>query len=370
MNKLFLLFIFLICYSGLTSAQSDMPDIASMDSEWNVVKTDGVCSAGTPYQFYVKPSAENTDLLVFFNGGGACWFGQACDLSAQPNVHTPMADIDANNPALADGVFNLENTRNPFANYTMVFVPYCNGDVHIGGGAREYTYQNENGDEVSITTHHDGYKNSQSALQWVYENFTAPSKIVVSGSSAGAIGGSFYAGLVAEHYSDTPVVLIADGAGGYSSQSLNTVFNAWNVDSILPDWPEYSGQTNDTLTFEDFYIASANHNENLTIAQYNTAKDSVQENFTYLLGDAPGSFSLPQRILNNYLQIESQVDDFYSFTAGGTVHTIMGLPIFYEYEVEGVSFVDWVSDLIDGKSVADLSCVDEPAGCERAPGNN
>ncbi len=366
----FVLLVSLVMLSGVATAQPELPGLDSLGEGWNAMATDGVCSAGTPYQFYVNTSAENADgekLLLFFNGGGACWFGQACDLNSQPNVHTPMAHIDANNPAMADGIFDLENPRNPFAGYSMVFVSYCNGDVHIGSGPRDYEYRNREGVDVTVTTHHDGYRNSQAALQWVYENYPAPSRVVVSGSSAGAIGASFYAGLVAEHYSQTPVVLLADGAGGYSSANLHRVFEAWNVSDILPPWPEYAGQTNQSLTFEDFYIASALHNANLTIAQYNTAEDSVQKNFTYLLGDAPASFKLPERILNNYLQIENEVSEFYSYTAGGDFHTILGFPVFYEYEVEGVGFVEWVEDLISGETVPDISCVNEIRGCSDAP---
>ena len=369
MNQLIKLFSIVLMLSGfgISWAQNDFPDLAGLDSGWNTLATDGVCSAGTPYQFYAKPSADNSEVLVFFNGGGACWFGQACDLNAQPNVHSPFADMDANNPAMARGIFDFENSENPFANYSMVVMPYCNGDVHIGGGEREYTYENATGDEVSVTAHHNGYANSQSALEWVYENFSAPSRVVVSGSSAGAIGGSFYAGLIAEHYEDTPVVLIADAAGGYGTPNLYRTLEAWDVASILPDWSEYAGETNQTLTFEDFYIASANHNDNLTIAQYNTAEDQVQYNFTYLIGDPQGSFTLPQRLLNNYLTIENNVDQFSHYTAGGSTHTIMGAPIFYEYEVEGVRFVDWVSDLINGMPVDDISCVNEANGCVNAP---
>ncbi|MCG8415438.1 MAG: pectinacetylesterase family protein [Pseudomonadales bacterium] len=361
--------ILIICslMAGIATAQSQLPELSNLDSGWNAIETDGVCSTGTDYQFYAKPSADNSEVLVFFNGGGACWFGEACDLTAQPNVHSPYAEMDQNNPALADGIFNMENPENPFADYAMVVVPYCNGDVHIGSGEKTYTYQNEEGEEISVTAYHNGFENSQAVLSWVYENFNAPSNVVVSGSSAGAIGSSFYAGFIAEQYPNVPVVLLADAAGGYGTPNLPTVHNAWDTAAVLPDWDAYAGETNQTITFEDFYIASAAQAENLRIAQYNAAEDSVQKNFTYLIGDAPGSFSLPQRILNNYQKIESAVDEFYTYTAGGTSHTIMGSEIFYEYEVEGVRFVDWVADLIAGRPVQDISCVNESAGCADAP---
>ena len=97
------------------SAQSGLPSVSSLDPGWNTIPTEGVCSAGTPFQFHAKSSDSGNDLLIFFNGGGACWFGQACDLASQPNIHSPFADMDQNNPASSRGIFNFENSENPFA---------------------------------------------------------------------------------------------------------------------------------------------------------------------------------------------------------------------------------------------------------------
>lgn len=371
MHKKIVLFVLLIFSAAiLTSAQESLPTLADLEDGWNVIATDGMCSAGTPYQFYVNDSDTSDELLIFFNGGGACWFGESCDLSSEPNIHDPFADSDSNNPNNGDGIFALDNPENPFAEYDMVFLPYCTGDVFVGAGETDYTYTNADGDETSVTIFHNGNENSSTVLSWVYENYTAPESILVAGSSAGAIGSSFYSGLVAEQYTNVNVTLLADAAGGYNSPSLSDVFVAWNTEAILPDWDEYAGKTNENLTFEDFYIASANHNDNLTIAQYNAAEDQTQIGFTIVVGDALTSFSLPQRILNHYLEIESAVDTFYSYTAGGSVHTILRSPIFYTYEVEDVRFVDWMSSLVAGDDVGDISCVDEAAGCSSAPDEN
>jgi hypothetical protein len=368
MKKFILFFIMSLFFvAGITAAQNVLPALSQLGDGWTIIKTDGVCSAGTPHQFYVKRSLKSNKLLIYFNGGGACWFGEQCNLKSEPNTHYPFADMKENDPRLAKGIFELDNSENPFKDYNMVFLPYCTGDVHVGGGKRTYTYTDKEGKTVEVPTFHVGYKNSMTVLDWVYDNFKSPQSILVAGSSAGAIGSSFYSGLIAERYPNVPVVLLADAAGGYNSPRLSVVFKAWDTASILPLWKEYAGETNETLTFEDLYIASANHNKNLTIAQYNAAGDQVQINFTLLLGDPPESFSLPQRILNHYTEIESAVDVFYSYTAGGTVHTILRSPNFYTYKVEGVRFLDWLADLVAGKPVGDISCVDEPQGCTPAP---
>lgn len=361
-----LLFSLLLSISLSATAQS-LPALNELTEGWNSIPTGGLCSSGTPYLFYARNSTRSDKLLIYFNGGGACWFGQACDLNSEPNVHFPLAEMPQNNPAMGDGIFALDNAENPLRDYDMISVPYCTGDVHVGAGEKQYQYTNADGGEVNVTTHHNGYANSSAVLDWVYANYPNPDSVVISGSSAGAIGSSFYAGMVAEHYSQNPVVLLADAAGGYNSPNLPVTFNAWNTAAILPDWPEYAGESNDSLTFEDFYIASARHAPNLTIAQYNAAEDQTQIQFSYLIGDTPGTFSLPQRIFNHYVEIESAVDEFHSYTAGGNVHTILTSPIFYTYAVRGVRFVDWFQALVDGQPLGDISCVDEPAGCAGSP---
>ncbi len=369
MKKAILIAALVLC-TNLSQAQAQLPAAADLAAGWNAIPTDGVCSSGTPYRFYARDSAASDNLLIFFNGGGACWFGQACDLTTPPNVHFAFADMEQNNPANYHGIFALDLAENPLRDYDMVMVPYCTGDVHLGAGEKTYSYTNGTGAEVNVTAHHNGYANSQTVLDWVYANYASPSSIVVAGSSAGAIGSSFYSGFVAEHYADTPVVLLADAAGGYNSPKLPVTFNAWNTAAILPNWPEYAGETNDSLTFEDFYIASALHSPNLTIAQYNAAEDGTQISFSLLLGDAPNSFSLPQRIFNHYVEIESATNALHSYTAGGEEHTILGSPIFYSYSVEGVKFVDWMAALIQGRPMRDISCVNEVAGCTPAPVGN
>ncbi len=362
-----LLFLIILVFAYGVQAQTDLPSVDELNPGWNTVATDGVCSSGTPFQFYVKDSPSSDDLLIFFNGGGACWFGQACDLASQPNIHSPFADMPQNNPALMAGIFDFDNALNPFAEFDMVYLPYCTGDVHIGGGPANYSFNNAAGAVTTITTFHNGFENTMQVLQWSYENYSAPTRVVVTGSSAGAIGASFYSGMVAEHFPQTPVLLLGDGAGGYGSPLLWRTHSAWKTASILPDWPEYLGKTDMNLTFEDYYIASANHSPNLTISQYNTANDQTQIMFTQVIGDPAGSFSLPLRLLNNYLRIESAVDDFYSYTAGGNVHTILQDENFYQYEVENVKFVDWIHELVAGVKPADVSCVREVAGCAEAP---
>ncbi len=358
MKKLFfLMMVGLLAISGtLVSAQeNDLPTLDELGEGWNELRPGGetICSNGTDYAFYVRPG-DSDKLLIYFNGGGACWFGPICDLQVNP-TYVPNVETDHNNPATHVGIFELDNPENPFADWSMVFVSYCTADVHIGDAVVTYDVPATGNMEAhQVTIHHKGYVNAMSALDWTFANYEAPRQIFVTGSSAGAIASPFYAGLVAEQYPDAQIVQLGDAAGGYHGEEVEAPLSAWNTISILPDWPEYAEVTADGLSFEDLYVATAMHTDNVVMAQYNTAEDETQYGFLFLVGI---SDPLPQLLDEAYQTIESQSgEELYTYTAGGDLHTILRRPEFYTYEVDGVRFVDWVASLVAGEDVGDVMC--------------
>lgn len=351
--------LFLLSFSFASAQEGDLPSLEELEAGWNTLAPGGetTCAYGTEYTFHVRP-AESDELLIFFNGGGACWFSQIC------NPEAPTFVPFTNEVPGPTGIFDLENEANPFADYNMVFVSYCTGDVHLGNSEMVYELPATDESEAQeFTVLHNGYINSMTVLDWVFENYEAPENIFVTGSSAGAIAAPFYAGIVAEQYPDADVAMLGDGAGGYRiPQNTALVNGIWNTPSILPEWPEYSEATLDNLTFEAYYMATAARFPEMPMAQYNTANDETQYAFLELNGvtDVP----LLELLEANYDDIRASVDRFNTYTAGGTLHTILRLPEFYEYEVDDVSVRDWVADLAAGEAVDDILCTD----CENAPG--
>lgn len=363
MLKRLLLLLSLIAFVaiGVSSAQDEMPTFADLDDGWNIIETDGVCAPGTDYEFYVLPGSMD-DLHLYFFGGGACWNAETCNFrnggTYAPAVFFPFYDGEP-----GGGIFNFENPANPIAEYTQVLLPYCTGDVHIGNATRTYRAPNALGFEVDLEIQFAGYANTLDVLDWVYANLDDPQRVFVSGSSAGAIGAAFYAGLVAEQYPDARVVALADAGGGFRTEKLRPVIETWDSASILPEWAEYSGLTNETITFQDYFIASTAHNPNLTMAQYNNAYDEVQILFQELMGDDPDEIDLLERLSANYAEIEAGTDRFVAYTAPGEAHTILGDGGVYRLEVDGVRFIDWLDDLLAGQDVRNVSCADTSAGC-------
>ena len=317
---------------------------------WTTITPGGdtLCATGMPYNFHVRPG-DASRVMIFLNGGGACWSGELCDPSLGLNAYTPFAEMDSNQPATKAGAFDLSNPENPFTGWTQVFVSYCTGDAHLGG--RDVTYPKQAGG--GITIHHRGKANVQSALDWVYENYPAPGRIFVGGGSAGAIASPFYAGLVADHYPQAEVIQYSGGAGGYRAGTVSGLLETWGTFDALPDWPELAAFDRASFTIEDFFRVAAARHPDMRMSQFNNVDDEVQQMFLGLMG-----ISDPVRELMdaNLEDLAADIPGFRFFSAKGKDHTLLRYDRLYTTETNGIRTADWVRDLAEGKDVANVSC--------------
>ena len=357
-----LLSIVILAIPAGAQDDGEMPTFADLNEGWNLLIPGGdtICSNGTDYSFYVRP-ADPEKLVIYLEGGGACWFGEICDLMSSP-TYDPTVD-ESDDPTQADGIFAFDNEANPFAEYSFVFIPYCTGDVHIGNSVTTYTVAaTSDMEEHEVTIYHNGYTNVMTVLDWVYGNFEAPTNIFVSGSSAGSIPSPFYTAFVAEQYPDASIIQMGDASGGYRAD-VKTPFEMWDTMSILPDFPEYADVTLETLTFETFYRVGTTRYPDITFTEYNAAHDETQYFFLTLIGIM--GTPLPDQLADAFADInEVALDNFFTYTAGGDLHTILGRPEFYTYQVDGLLFSDWVTDLATDEPIENVACA--PDACSKA----
>lgn len=335
------------------AAQDDLPTWDDLQAgTWTMIEPGGetVCALGTDYAYFVRPAEQVSDqLLIYFQGGGACWLGQICDPDDTP-TYDPSVDV-GDSPDTYDGIFDFENEENPFLTYNVVFIPYCTGDVFLGDNVA--TYSSRVNDEVTI--HHKGYVNAMTVLDWTFANAPQPSTVFVTGSSAGAIPSPFYTQFVAEAYPDARIEQLGDAAGGYRNQVLaSVVFSAWGTENILTD--DFADIRLGALNFEMLYRVVAPQYPDITFSQYNTAHDEAQISFLTL--GMNNQIDLLPLIDQNMADIAAEVDNFASFTHGGELHTILPREAFYTYAVDGVRIVDWVRQLAQGEAVPTLHCTD------------
>lgn len=304
------------------------------------------CADGSTFSFFVK-QADPTKVMFFFQGGGACFSADTCNFD-NPTYKTTTGAAD--DPSTLHGIFDTTNPENPLADWSVVFVPYCTGDVHIGNAATDY------GD--GLTVQHKGYVNGNAALDELAARFPDAQQVLVAGESAGSVPTPLYAGLVHDRLPDARITVLADGSGAYPGAPLLNalVGGLWGTMDAVPDWPENAAVTPETWSLPGLFVKAGAHDPDIVFARHDYAFDQTQTFFASLVGVAADD--LVTLIDANETEIEASGVTLDSYISPGTNHTVLGKDGVYTEEVDGVRFIDWVTSLVAGEPVDDVHCTD------------
>jgi hypothetical protein len=306
------------------------------------------CSDGSEFSFWVR-EANPEKVVLFFDGGGACLSTETC----APDSGVYNTTITEGPPG--EGIFDFADERNPFADYSVVFVPYCTGDVHAGNATTEYA--------PGLTIQHKGYVNGTAALDHLAATFPGATEVVVMGESAGAAAAPLYAGLVSDRLPDARITVLANGSGATPDLAAisGRLAAAWGTGNVIPPWPENAGLTAEQWTSASgLFIQSGRHDPEIVFARVDYAYDARQQlGFSHFGVPAEDLLS---RIDANETQIEGAGVNLLSYIAPGDDHTALSDGRFYTETVNGEKLVDWVTRLIEGEPVADVHCADCTAG--------
>lgn len=338
-----------------------LADFSDLTPGWNTLIPGGdtICSDGSEYRFFVK-QGDPQKLMFYLEGGGACWDNLNCDPDLRPSYQVNLANTDSSR---AHGILAFDEIRNPFADYTVVYVPYCSGDVHLGDSEQHYQTPALDGHAAhDLHVRHRGWVNARSALDWTVAHVFSPQQIFVTGSSAGSIPSPFYAVKLAEQYPSAAVTQLGDASGGYRGFANFNPYEVWHTDRVVADLPYISSIPANQFSFHHLYIGAAQVNPRIRFASYDNAEDDVQKQFL-ALGGTPTA-SLQPLLEQNLAEITSAIPGFRYYVAGGAMHTILLRPEVYTYEVNGTRFVDWLAGLESGAPVFNVMCSD----CTLAPG--
>jgi hypothetical protein len=144
---------------------------------------DTSCGDGSPTGLGIDRGA-GPDLLFFLDGGGACWSWETCAAgTAIDKSYGPSRFAAEVSASLPGSILDRAQLPPTLQDATLVFVPYCTGDVHGGDAVQTYTAP-----LASDTWHHVGHENLKAFLKRVGATWPAPRKVVVTGSSAGGFG--------------------------------------------------------------------------------------------------------------------------------------------------------------------------------------
>jgi hypothetical protein len=330
-------------------------------SPWTEIKPGGTttCMRGDPYSFFVHKGTSNK-LLLYFAFGGLCYNAQLCSQGAVNYV--PKVNVDPDMLAKTSGIIDLNRPDNPFKDWSWVYIPECTADFEWGDTVVDYPAM---GTSPAVTVNHNGFVNVTAVRDWVYQNFTSPERIFVSGSSGGGDAAFLHTAYLHQHYASVKNwTFFADASFGITTEDfLTTDIASWNAYAKWPKWiPAIASASPAQLTWDFAEIETSKYYKDMTIAEFGTSYDSME---TLVFGIMGGNQTEWHDRLETHLQnVSAKASTFRHLVAPGTAHIVLNQPTFYQYEVNGTSLRDWVAALVDGHDVKSDQCT---SNCKLAP---
>ena len=178
---------------------------------WTYVPIDGmVCADGTPAGVGVNLTNRSDRVMVYFQGGGACWDANTCFvLKSSTHIEGGYheADFQSEIASISSSYIIQRAAPNPFADASWIYVPYCTGDLHDGANVATY---NANG--VDHMVHHAGSTNAELILARVAATRPTTDTVWLVGASAGAYGVGFNWAVARAKWPAAHVHVLADSS--------------------------------------------------------------------------------------------------------------------------------------------------------------
>ena len=121
----------------------NLAQVIGADGKEHSATCSGFPGTDPSFSFWARRGTSK-NLVVFFEGGGACWDDLTCTFpiaaglpSQVPQFFVPAIDPNAS-PANYDGIFKSDNPANPVKDWSFVYIPYCTGDIHVGSATQQY----------------------------------------------------------------------------------------------------------------------------------------------------------------------------------------------------------------------------------------
>ena len=309
--------------------------------------TDGgegpICIAGTPLSVYTR-EGDPDKVLFMLQGGGACWQDfYFCNILADANP--PPSGPGA--PGIWGDGFDdgSEVIDNPFADYSVVYVPYCDGSVFSGDN-----------DVVDASfpfgpvRFHRGLRNATAAMDLAADVFPHARKLVVAGTSAGGVGATALTSFLARFNFGNFIKLFIVNDAGPIVVNLN---EAASIAARANDWQ-----------LGKHYPASCTDCDPLgqpsALIKWRMQEDGgIKESFYSTDGDETGRFFMNIATQQEYRDLilpehdalhDAEPDRYKRFIrSGDTSHTALQTDRFYTGKIDGVSYAEWVDAQVNAR---------------------
>jgi hypothetical protein len=298
-----------------------------------------ICIAGTAFSAFTR-AGNPSKLLIFEQGGGACW---------QDFYNCNVLSEAQEPPTDRVGIWDFDSPDNPFADYSIVYMPYCDGSVFSGDNdVFDPAFGAAIGVPSAVIRFHRGMRNQTAGMDLARATFPQASRITVAGSSAGGVGAAGFAPFLVRFL--------------YGNQVKLTVFNdAGPVTTNLDATDDIAARAAD-WQFGQFYPASCtecddmgqstpiiewrlDNDSTIREAFYETDGDLTNRFFLDLLGDPAGFRDL---IVTEHGLLNAGHPHRYKrfIVAGDTSHTALQSPLFYSQDADGVLLNEWAGDFL------------------------
>jgi len=208
-------------YLGAAPAVPDPEDPEGV-TIWRFDPADGpMCFRGAPFQVSTRRGSRSDSLLVFLQGGGACWSSFCFAFDKATDGVPPL---DALDPAMPE---------NPFADWNIVYLPYCDGSLFLGD-----VDVDDDGDGV-VDRAHRGLHNLSAALDVARAVFPDATRVMLAGSSGGGYGTFLATPLVRHVWPDASLMVFNDSGIGLGKPGdegfVRGIVTEWNIAHLVPE---------------------------------------------------------------------------------------------------------------------------------------
>ncbi len=319
---------------------------------WTWVDFPGaLCMDGSATGIGINLNPESTKLVIYLEGGGACFDAISCSTVA--NLHgygSAQFQSDVNGGAIGIGLLDRTDANNPMKDANYVYIPYCSGDVHGG------TLMDSSDGHT-----HVGYRNVTEYLKRIVPTFDSDHGMVdyvlLTGRSAGGLGTMVNYIQVQEAFDCTPVDALDDAGtllpDDYLKPCLQqTVRDVWGLDPIIPSdcsqctCSDGGGMVNLfpylVRRYPDRRFGFVSSMEDSTFRQFFSFGYSPTCSYPVVMPGADYTAGL-----NELRALLSSDTNFHSYFVSGMQHTFT-----FDLTTTSASVVleDWVTELVNGDS--------------------
>jgi len=298
-----------------------------------------ICIAGTPYSVFTR-AGNPSKLLIFEQGGGACW---------QDFYNCNVLSEAQEPPTARVGIWDFDSPDNPFADYSIVYMPYCDGSVFSGDNdVFDPAFGAAIGVPSAVVRFHRGLRNQSAGMDMAKATFPQASRVTIAGSSAGGVGVAGFAPFLARFLFGNQIHLTVFNDAGPVATNLDMTDDVaaraadWQFGQFYPASCTDCSDMGQSTAIIDWRL---DNDSTIREAFYETDSDQTNRFFLGLLFDQPAFRELV--VTEHGLLNASHPNRYKRFIVAGDIsHTALQSPLFYSQDADGVLLNEWTSDFL------------------------